>query len=126
METKYFNYDGKSIVWANDKNGSETAVFNEDEIMKAFADTLKEMRAAAKLSSTEMAKCLDIAQSTLSTYETNARTPLLPQAIRICAFFDCSVEDFIAHGLGIGAFDIVDRFCERVAFNRSLQEKPAK
>ena len=122
----YFNFDGKAILWANENAPHEDKIFDEEDMMKAFADTLKEMRTTAKLSSAEMAKYLGIAQSTLSTYETNARTPLLPQAIRICAFFGCSIEDFIAHGLDIGAYDIVDKFCERMNFIQFLRDMPKK
>lgn len=119
MEKKYYFYDDKAILWTDENNEMQGKVFEEDELMQAFASTLKEMRTSAGLSLPQLAKAMQIPQATLSAYELKTRTPSLLQAIRICAYFECSIEDFIAYGLGIGAFDVVENFLKRINFGKN-------
>ncbi len=118
METQYFFYNGKALIWEDGEQNTDAQVFTEEEIIEAFANTLHEIRTTANISTTGMAKEIGIPQQTLSAYELNKNTPSLLQAIRICAYFECSIEDFILYGLGIGGDEIVEKFRQKIEFER--------
>ena len=122
MEMKNYFFNGKTIAFVGNEAIGDNQVFDETEIIEAFAETLKDLRKSAGLSTTELSKTIGIPQQTLSAYENGRNTPSLLQAVRICAFFECSIEDFIAYGLDIGAYDIVEKFCERVNLNRAMKK----
>lgn len=123
FDKKYYVYEDKVILCAQDKVDPNNGIaFDEEEIMQAFADTLREIRTEANLSITETAKAIGIPQQTLSSYELKTRIPSLLQAIRICAFFECSIEDFISYGLGIGAYEIVEKFRQKIEFKRDIKK----
>ena len=114
MEKKYYLNNEKALLFTTDETEQNTKVFEEEKLITAFAETLREARNRAGLSLPQLARAMQIPQATLSAYELKTRAPSLLQAIRICAFFECSIEDFIAYGLDIGSYDIVDKFCQRV------------
>ena len=111
MGTQYFFYNGKALIWEDGEQNADAQVFIE-----AFANALHEIRTTANISTTAMAKEIGIPQQTLSAYELNKNTPSLLQAIRICAYFECSIEDFILYGLGIGEDEIIEKFRQKIEF----------
>lgn len=92
---KNYNFNGKSFIL------NENGQFPENVLIEAFSTALKDIRKETKVSAAKLSKEIGIPQQTLSAYENGTNIPSLLQAIRICAFFQCSIDDFIAYGMGI-------------------------
>ena len=77
--------------------GCETAL-NEEMIIQAFASSLLELRKHCGLSLIKLSEELGIPNQTLSSYETQKRTPSFVQAVKIASYFGFTVEEFILYG----------------------------
>lgn len=53
---------------------------------------LKELREAAKMSQTELAKKLNLSQRTISSYETGTNEPDIQTLKIIAKYFNCSID----------------------------------
>ncbi len=94
MDT-YFNIkNGEMIIFADSNK-----VYEEEEIKDAFAKSLKEIRAYAKLSLKEVATATKIPIATISAYENGTRIPSFLFAMKIASFFGSTIEDFVLNGL---------------------------
>lgn len=60
--------------------------------MKTLGDRLRALRENLKLSQVELAKILSVANSTISQWEANNRTPDPATLQRLADFFGCSVD----------------------------------
>lgn len=58
-------------------------------------DTLKELRIEANLTQSELAKKLDIGQSTIVGYEKDNREPTLTNIIKYADFFEMSLDELV-------------------------------
>ncbi|MBQ6266240.1 MAG: helix-turn-helix transcriptional regulator [Clostridia bacterium] len=58
---------------------------------------IKELRTSRHLSQLKMAMDLNMAQNTLSRYETGEREPGISELIRIADYFQVSVDYLIGH-----------------------------
>ena len=56
----------------------------------------------------ELSNKVEIAQPTISHYESCLRSPTILQAVKLAAYFGLTIEDFIICGLDNSAYDIVD------------------
>ena len=95
------------ILIANDE---AVEVVNEQELMQAFANSLKALRQVCNLSITGLGEKLDISQQTLSTYENCTRVPSLLQAMYIAAYFGFTVEDMILSGLDMRTLSVEEEY----------------
>ena len=82
-------------------------LLNEEMISRAFANSLLELRKHCGLSLIKLAEELGIPNQTLSSYETQKRTPSFVQAIKIASYFGFAVEEFILYGLEESTEDII-------------------
>lgn len=87
-------------------------VYDESEIQKAFYRSLRELREYAELTLRKLSELTKIPLATLSAYENETRVPALTNAMKICAFFNCTITDFIKNGLDIsdGELDIFTKY----------------
>ena len=92
--------------------GRETAL-NEEIVSQAFASTLLELRKHCGLSLIKLSDELEIPNQTLSSYETQKRTPSFIQAIKIASYFGFTVEEFILYGLEESTRDIIEVYESR-------------
>lgn len=74
-------------------------IYEEKEIKTAFAKSLKEIRAYAKLSLKTVAEAIKIPVATISAYENGTRIPSFFFAMKIAAFYGSTIEDFVLNGL---------------------------
>ena len=102
---KHFYYVNNSLMYV-ENNSNEGDVYDYDDISKAFAKSLKEMRLFYKLSGNMLALLLNIPQQTLNLYENNKRTPSFVTALQIAGAFGVSIETMVLNGLGLLEVDI--------------------
>ena len=95
------------ILIANDETAE---VVGEQELMHAFASSLKALRQACNLSITGLGEKLDMSQQTLSTYENCTLVPSLLQAVYIAAYFGFTVEDMILSGLDMRQISVEEEY----------------
>lgn len=108
MSMKTFMIErGQIIIADNSWNGG---VYDEQELMKAFAESMKGLRKVSNLSMTALGKEIGVSQQTLSTYENCTRVPSVMQAINIAAYFGFTIEDMILSGLDMREISVEDEF----------------
>jgi transcriptional regulator with XRE-family HTH domain len=73
--------------------------FTEEEIAKAFGDSLKKLRNYKKLSLNALSKLVDIPNPTINRYESGYHLPLITQGMKLAGFFDLSIECLVFFGL---------------------------
>jgi len=93
MET-YFNIKDGNFLLINRDNAYE-----ENELKKAFAKSLREIREYSHLSLKQLSEGIKIPVPTLSAYENETRVPSFILAMKIASFFGSNLEDFILNGL---------------------------
>lgn len=69
--------------------------------MKHFADNIKFIRKANKLTQKEMAAKLGKAPTTVACWEQGVRTPIVRDALEICRIFGVEVEDLLDTDLSL-------------------------
>ncbi len=99
------------FVFTNDENGQ--FAIDERQVLNLFGENLKELRGHCGISLQELAKLLEIPNQTISSYENKRHMPSLMQAIKISAYFDLTVEEFILCGLDEYPYDIVELYERR-------------
>lgn len=92
MKIRFENYYGEG-------NAILDRDFEEIEIAEAFGRSLRTLREYKKLSLRDLSKEVDIPNPTLSRYESGQNIPSITQGIKICEFFDLSIESFVQYGL---------------------------
>jgi transcriptional regulator with XRE-family HTH domain len=60
--------------------------------MKIFAERLKDLREDARLSQTELAKAVNLGQTTISHWELNERVPNAEAVVKFAKFFNVSAD----------------------------------
>ncbi|MGE4276323.1 MAG: helix-turn-helix transcriptional regulator [Lawsonibacter sp.] len=58
-----------------------------------LAEKIKQCRKAAGLTQTELAGALDVAQNTISQYESGKRTPTVKKLLALSMLLGCSVDE---------------------------------
>lgn len=98
---------GKIVIADNDRH---LPVYGGQELVRAFAESMKGLRKVSNLSMTALGKEIGVSQQTLLTYENCKRVPSLLQALTIAAFFGFTVEDMILSGLDMREVRVEDEF----------------
>ncbi len=93
-------------------NEDNTAL-DEKQIVELFADNLREIRLHCGLSLQGLSAMINIPNQTLSSYENKTHIPSMIQAIKIAAFFDLTIEEFILCGLDSFPYDVVELYERR-------------
>ena len=63
--------------------------------MKIFCERLKELRSEKNLSTTELGKCLDVKNSTITRWENGQRVPSIDHLYDIAKFFGVTSDYLI-------------------------------
>ena len=69
--------------------------------MKHFADNIRFIRRANKLTQKEMAAKLGKASTTVAGWEQGVRTPIVRDALEICRIFGVEIEDLLDTDLSL-------------------------
>lgn len=96
-------------LYFTDESGNLNDI-DEQDIAKAFGNSLFELRKYLKLTLVELGKKLDMPNQTLSAYENGTRIPSIIQALKITAYFHIPLETFILCGLEDTQIDIIDYY----------------
>ena len=91
----------------------DNVALDEKQIVELFADNLRELRLHCGLSLQGLSTMINIPNQTLSSYENKTHTPSMIQAIKIAAFFDLTIEEFILCGLDSFPYDVVELYERR-------------
>ena len=96
---------------ANEQTTENTV--SEEEVLSKFADSLRELRNHCGVSLVALGKSVEIPNQTLSTYENKVHTPSMIQALKIAAFFNLTIEEFILCGIDGYPYDIIELYEKR-------------
>ena len=107
---KFLQTDNR-LVYANENNKQET--IDEKQAFCLFAENLREIRAHCHLTLMQLAEFLEIPNQTLSSYENKTHTPSMIQALKIAAFFNLTIEEFILCGIDGYPYDIIELYEKR-------------
>lgn len=91
----------------------DNVALDEKQIVELFADNLRELRLHCGLSLQGLSTMINMPNQTLSSYENKTHTPSMIQAIKIAAFFDLTIEEFILCGLDSFPYDVVELYERR-------------
>lgn len=80
------------------ENNFETIEADEEEMQKAFADALKELRKYNNYTLKQVAKGTEIPFQTIARYESGENTPSIIQAFKLAYFYDISINDMFLLG----------------------------
>jgi len=91
---------------------------DENEILQAFAYTLKTLRKHKGLSLVALSQEIDIPNPCISRYENGKVMPSITQALKIANYFNLSVEIFIMFGFqGLRGDDNIALQAEKIVEN---------
>lgn len=115
MSSFYFYDDKLSLIVSENflqkPDENKIDFFNDDEIAIAFSKVLKEFRKHTGETLMELSRKTGIPNQTLSAYENCTRVPSFVQALKLTAYYGCTVEEFIATGLELSfSLDIYERW----------------
>ena len=106
--SKFFVVDNR-LQLTND----DTAALDEKQLAELFGENLREIRSHCNLSLKTLSDMTKVPNQTLSSYENKTHVPSMIQAIKIAAFFDLTVEEFILCGLDSFPYDVVELYERR-------------
>lgn len=106
-----FLQNDNRLAYANENNQQET--IDEKQVFCIFAENLREVRTHCRLTLMQLAELVDIPNQTLSSYENKTHTPSMIQAVKIAAFFNLTVEEFILCGMDNYPYDIIELYEKR-------------
>ena len=103
-----FYYSDNRLFYANEQ--TVKTELDEKQAFVLFTENFKELRLHCKLSLMALSDVLDIPNQTLSSYENKTHVPSMVQALKICAYFGLTIEEFILCGLDEYPYDIVELY----------------
>lgn len=107
---KFYHQDNR-LLTTNEQNAE--ACIDEKQLFDFFAESLRELRTYCALSLVELSARVDIPNQTLSSYENKTHTPSMIQAIKIAAYFNLTVEEFVLCGFDSYPYDIIELYNKR-------------
>ena len=94
-------------------NGEIAGGIDEKQALSIFADNLRELRTYCGLSLITLSEFVDIPNQTISSYENKTHTPSFMTAVKLAAYFNLTVEEFILCGLDSYPYDICELYERR-------------
>ena len=99
FETLTLGFNGKLNGALKGNNPYAGREFDENDLYKAFAYTLKILREHKKLTLKKLGEAIEMPPQTINRYENGENIPTIIQALKIADFFNITIELFILMGI---------------------------